>query len=121
VALESTAGAWLGPVGVFVGPTLRLDGWRRDEVEVAPGLTAGPTGRLSIRVSSLVLSGGVTPLWALSTPPPAAPETPWHALVAHGAVALDRRPFAWRLTVERAQYGVDALWTMALGVQLRLL
>jgi len=105
-------------VGLLVGPALRLEAWQRDEQGVAPTLSTGPTGRLSLKVGKVALSGGATPLWALTEP---AEGGTGRSLVTHGALALDSKPFAWRLNVDRAQHDAGTLWTVALGLQLRLL
>lgn len=93
----STHGPWLGPVGLRVGPVLRLDRevWGAEELPF--GASLGLAADLGLDVGPVALSAGVQPLWPLA--PDRERETAWRGgvRVAPGAFELGLDA-AWRDT-----------------------
>ena len=64
--LATTAGPWLGPVGIRLGPALRVDreGWGSDVL--LPATSLGGSADLALDLGPLAVLAGVQPMWDLS-------------------------------------------------------
>ncbi|MCB9780687.1 MAG: hypothetical protein H6742_19120 [Alphaproteobacteria bacterium] len=132
LGLDSVHGAWLGPVGLLVGPSVQAGALNgpADLDPISPALLLGPTARLALQLGSLVpwVAGG--PRWQLAGSRPHGGATalggPWDGLALGAGVVLDSRPLGLRLSAERIDTIGDSgtrarTWQAALGLHLRLL
>lgn len=119
---DVTAGAWVGPVGLLIGPAARAERWVQGERGLGPALDVGGGGRLALRAGKVAAYVGLAPLWTVAGERRALGDDAllYDALSTTGAVYFDLRPFAWRLGAERRDTGEGVLWQAALGLQLRI-
>lgn len=120
LSLESTHGAWLGPVGLLAGPALRAGALSADTTAPA-ALSLGPQARLALQLGPVVPWAAATPAWLLAGDRAPVAGRPWHELELAGGVALDTRPVGFRLSGAWRELSAGAAWEAALGLQLRVL
>lgn len=120
VGLDATAGAWLGPVGLLVGPAILSDRVSAaDRVVIPTAVAVGPTGRLALRVGSVTPWFGVTPTWVVSGDRDGLSDAPWDELAMQGGVVWDRRPMGLRATFSWRELDSGPLAEAALGIHIR--
>lgn len=78
--LATTAGPWLGPVGIRLGPALRIDreAWGADVL--LPAASLGGSVDLSLDLGPFAVLAGVQPLWDLSDVRTPDPTGRWPAI-----------------------------------------
>jgi hypothetical protein len=122
--LGSAHGPWLGPVGLRVGPALRVDREQWGEAELAAAALVGGSVDLAVDAGPLSLWTGVLPLWALGDARPEAQdpllpvlgtETTWR-LGASGTVG--RIDLGLELATRGTAIGALTEATVNLGVKL---
>jgi hypothetical protein len=123
VELGTRAGPWLGPVGLRVGPLLRLDRERWGEELLSTALLVGGGADLSLLLGPVVLLAGVEPGWAvagerpdaLSGPLPAlGTETAWRA-----GLGTTGQPVQFSLELTDRQTAVGPVIEASLSMRLR--
>lgn len=114
LSLYSVAGTWLGPVGLHVGPALRLDRaeWEQASVLQEAGLLAGGRGLVSTSAGPLSLYGGAELAQGLT----GDRGEEWTAL-AGGIVERKMLQVIGRFSWREAPEG--ALWTAGLGLHIQ--
>jgi hypothetical protein len=128
LSLESTHGAWLGPVGLLAGPAVRAGalatrraGALSADTTAPAALSLGPQARLALQLGPVVPWAAATPAWLLAGDRAPVAGRPWHELELAGGVALDTRPVGFRLSGAWRELSAGNAWEAALGVQLRVL
>lgn len=128
--LDSTHGAWLGPVGLLLGPSLRAGALRAEAASAPVALTLGPQARLAVRAGPLTPWAALTPAWLLAGERGDLLDAPWDELTTTAGLALDGKPLGLRLSGEWRRVsvthpadppGLSTLWQANLGLHLRLL
>ncbi len=64
--LVSAHGLWLGPVGLFAGPALRLERLETDRPALPLGLTVGPQLRIAAELGPFLPWAAATPSWLVA-------------------------------------------------------
>ncbi|MBT3223275.1 MAG: hypothetical protein HN348_29735 [Proteobacteria bacterium] len=120
VSLVSTAGAWLGPVGLLGGPMLRFDRLTKRGTGLAAAWSMGPTVRLVVKVGIVSPWLSATPTWILHGRE-GLPGAPVDEMELGGGVQISGRPVTVRLSGSYRATEAKARWDAVLGLHLRLL
>lgn len=126
LAGSALLGPWVGPVGLRVGPTARLDASRWSDDAVLSGAGAvGIAGEVTLAAGPVSVTAGVEPAWLVSGDRRPArdalilglgDETTWRA-----GLGWAGRPIQWGIDLEARDTVVGTLWTGGLSFQLRFL
>lgn len=120
-SLDATAGAWAGPVGLLGGGAIRAESLSVPEgAALDPALAVGPRLHLAAEAGPLTPWVAVSPLWMVAGGRTTL-DAPWDELELSAGLAVERRPFALRLSGSRLDTAQGVAWGASLGLALRLL
>lgn len=118
--LDSTAGVWIGPIGLLGGVALRGERllWK-DGAELVPALTLGPQLRLAAEVGPITPWVAATPAWRIAGDR-AVLSGPWDEAKLEAGLGFELRPVGFRLSGTGTWTTVGVTWEAAVALQLRL-
>lgn len=119
LSLVSTAGAWLGPVGLLAGPMIRHDRLQTGSSGLSSAFSAGPSLRMAARVGSMTPYLSATPTWILEGRE--GLDAPWDELELGAGLELGGKPISWRLGSSWRDTSAGDRWEAVVGLHWRLL
>jgi hypothetical protein len=121
--LGTRAGPWLGPVGLRVGPLLRVDRERWGEELLPTALLAGGGADLSLLLGPVVLMAGFEPVWMLAGERASATGGPLPALGAEttwrAGLGTTGQPVQFSLELADRQTALGSIVEAALSLRIR--
>ena|GEM_PF-5851525 len=120
VALDSSAGSWFGPVGVFLGGHARADrrAWD-DQMVLAPAIGVGPRAQVAFKLGPVVPWASASPAWLVSGDRPGLDTAPWDELGLRGGLVFHRELAEVRLSGGVRDVDAGMLWDGTLGFHIR--
>ena len=118
--LDSTAGVWLGPIGLLGGVALRGERlvWKNG-AELTPALTIGPQVRIAAEAGPITPWLAATPAWLIAGDR-AGRRGPWDEAKLEAGLGFDLRPVGFRLSGTGTWTTVGVTWEAAIALHLRL-
>ena len=116
--LTSTAGPWLGPIGIRLGPTVRHDRWENEAASLPSAFSAGARVTLGLDAGLIKPWVGIEPVWLINSQ-----RTAWSEGIGElgilGGVQLAGNSLHYGLTGSLRQTSAGPLTQVAFTVHVR--